>query len=92
MTKRELIKRYTELHGKIFGQRKNLFPKVASLIKEMDYQGITDRCERELKKISFIEKEIGQSKELDSLRVMVTSLFNTPIKIRKRPIEKSRIL
>jgi|GEM_PF-1527394 len=75
MTKRELIKRYSELHGQIFGQRKNLFPKVASLIKEMDYKGITDRYERELAKISFIEKELGQSKELNSFRVVVASLF-----------------
>ncbi|HBG92489.1 MAG: hypothetical protein A3J81_03850 [Nitrospirae bacterium RIFOXYB2_FULL_43_5] len=75
MEKKELIKRYTEMHGNVLGQREDLYVKVASLIKEMDYIGITDRYEREVKKLSLIEKEIGNSKDLDTLKSLAASLF-----------------
>jgi hypothetical protein len=54
MEKKELIKRYTEMHGNVLGRREDLYVKVASLIKEMDYIGITDRYGREVKKLSLI--------------------------------------
>lgn len=72
---KELIKRYTELHGNVLGQREDLYIKVASLIKEMDYSGVTDRYEREIRKLSLLEKEIGNSKDLDTLKSLATSLF-----------------
>ncbi len=75
MEKKELIKRYTEMHGNLLGQRDDLYIKVASLIKEMDHIGITDRYEREVKKLSLLEKEIGSNKDLDTLKSLATSLF-----------------
>lgn len=75
MEKKERIKRYTEMHGNVLGRREDLYIKVASLIKEMDYSGIKDRYEREVKKLSLIEKEIGSGKDLDTLKSLATSLF-----------------
>lgn len=63
------------MHGNVLGRREDLYVKVASLIKEMDYIGITNRYEREVKKLSFIEKEIGSNKDLDTLKSLATSLF-----------------
>lgn len=75
MEKKELIRKYTELHGNVLGQREDLYLKVASLVEEMDYSGITNRYEREVKKLSLLEKEIGSSKDLDTLKSLATSLF-----------------
>jgi hypothetical protein len=75
MERKELIKRYTRLHGNLLGQKEGLYIKVASLIKSLDYDGVTDRYKREIEKINLIEKELGWSKEMEELKSLTTSLF-----------------
>ncbi len=73
--KQGIIKRYTELHGILLSKKEGLWIKVTALGKKMDYEGILNRYDREIRRIELFKQEIGLSPELDEFKSLTISLF-----------------